>query len=66
MTFKNILNKFKSGLFVSLPMPLVNKTTIGIGMTPTSTKLNELRKLMSERNLAAYYVPSEDAHQVNI
>ena len=64
MTFKNILNKFKSGLFVSLPMPLVNKTTIG--MTPTSTKLNELRKLMSERNLAAYYVPSEDAHQVNI
>ena len=32
-------------------------------MTPTS-KLNELRKLMAEHNLAAYYIPSEDAHQV--
>lgn len=54
-----------------LPMPLVNnkrRTT----MTPSSSascttaKLSELRKLMSERGLTAYYVPSEDAHQVKI
>lgn len=30
----------------------------------SSNKLSELRKLMAKNNLAAYYVPSEDAHQV--
>ena len=29
----------------------------------TSSRLNKLRALMQERSLAAYYVPSEDAHQ---
>lgn len=33
-------------------------------MSPdTSSGLNKLRALMQERNLAAYYIPSEDAHQ---
>ncbi len=29
-----------------------------------ASKLNALRELMKINNLAAYYVPSEDAHQV--
>lgn len=29
-----------------------------------STKLSSLRALMSKHNLAAYFIPSEDAHQV--
>jgi Xaa-Pro aminopeptidase len=36
-----------------------------ITMTPVNTteRLEKLRKLMQERNLQAYYIPSEDAHQ---
>lgn len=62
MLFKSILNRFKSILLVPLPLPMrfIHKTT----MTPTTTKLSELRKLMEERQLTAYYIPSEDAHQV--
>ena len=64
MIFKSILNRFKSILLVPLPLPMrfIHKTT----MTPTTTKLSELRKLMEERQLTAYYIPSEDAHQVKI
>jgi len=66
MSFKIIFNKFKSALTSSLPMPFVNKATVT--MTPSTTcttaKLSELRKLMVEHSLTAYYVPSEDAHQV--
>lgn len=48
-----------------MPLPLVfNKRTI-ITMTPSNDKLNELRKLMRERDLTAYHIPSEDSHQVN-
>lgn len=66
MSFKIILSKFKSALPRIPPMPLVNNKR-GITMTPsacTTAKLTELRKLMSEHDLTAYYVPSEDAHQV--
>lgn len=41
--------------------PLASSTTM-----TASSKLNELRELMKKNNLAAYYVPSEDSHQVNL
>lgn len=34
-------------------------------MVPTGERLTKLRELMAARGLHAYYVPSEDAHQVN-
>lgn len=70
MSFKIIYDKLKRGLSRLPPMPLVSNNKRGITMSPTSSsacttaKLSELRKLMSERDLTAYYVPSEDAHQV--
>lgn len=35
-------------------------------MTPigTSERLEQLRQIMRQHNLSAYYIPSEDAHQV--
>lgn len=33
-------------------------------MVPTADRLAKLRELMAARGLAAYFIPSEDAHQV--
>lgn len=33
-------------------------------MVPTGERLSKLRELMQARGLQAYFVPSEDAHQV--
>lgn len=47
---------------------LSSKTTIRqlSKMTPTATPLTELRKLMAENGVSAYFIPSEDAHQVKL
>lgn len=63
MKLNFILNKFKNGLLSILPMQFVNTRNL-FTMTSTTSKLSELRKLMNDRDLVAYYVPSEDAHQV--
>lgn len=47
------------------PLPTI-KTFARMACSSNSCKLSELRKLMAKNNLAAYYVPSEDAHQVII
>lgn len=39
------------------------KVSLSTSVTMEGNKLAQLRKLMKERNLAAYYVPNEDAHQ---
>lgn len=54
--FNNFWKNLKR--FNPLPHPMTINT-----MTPT-TKLSELRKLMEKNNLSAYYIPSEDSHQV--
>lgn len=33
-------------------------------MVPTTERLSKLRALMATKNIQAYFVPSEDAHQV--
>lgn len=33
-------------------------------MVPSTERLSKLRSLMADRGLQAYFVPSEDAHQV--
>lgn len=43
---------------------MASASNISSSSNGSSYKLSELRKLMAENNLAAYYVPSEDAHQV--
>lgn len=60
------LNQFKTNFHISYPMTIARRN-ITTTMTPSNatTKLIELRKLMEKNNLAAYYIPSEDSHQVN-
>lgn len=50
--------------FKSLPSPPRAVSKMSTSMS--STKLSELRKLMFKNNLSAYYIPSEDSHQVKI
>lgn len=61
-----ILNHFKSNSTCSYPMTIAARK-IKTTMTPSNanSKLIELRKLMEKHSLAAYYIPSEDSHQVN-
>lgn len=56
--------------YVHHPEPMFKITTINITVKMLSTssisKLTDLRTLMGNYNLSAYYVPSEDAHQVSL
>ena len=63
---KVLLNLFKTKFILNNPLTIATRD-ITTTMTPSnaSSKLVELRKLMEKHNLAAYYIPSEDAHQVN-
>lgn len=62
-----MLNYFRKNVpfktFISYPLTIIRRSNTT--MTPASTKLNELRQMMEKHNLAAYYIPSEDSHQVN-
>jgi hypothetical protein len=61
----HLLKHLKTNSACSYPMTKAARDIKTI-MTPSNatSKLIELRKMMEKHNLTAYYVPSEDSHQV--